>query len=187
MLLEQPITRGTLPLPLMRVDLRSFDQMIAAGIFDHSVELLDGLILEREVMKPLHYTRVKRMYDRLLRQFDGLATTYCKVPIELPSDGRPQPDIALVKLKAGELDYARPEDVYLLIEAADSSLERDRDFKGFLYARDGISEYWIVDLNAEQLEVYRNPDGQGFETRLTLKAGQLMSCLAFPDMLIDWS
>ena len=139
-ILEKPITRGAIEMPLMRVDLRLYDRMIEAGIFDsgHSVELLDGLILEREPMKPLHYTRVKRIYDRLLSQFENLATVYSEVPIELPNDGRPQPDIVLADISAGELEYTRPNQVHLLIEVADSSLERDRDFKGFLYARDGI-------------------------------------------------
>ena len=188
-ILEKPITRGAIEMPLMRVDLRLYDRMIEAGIFDsgHSVELLEGLILEREPMKPLHYTRVKHIYDRLLSQFENLATVYSEVPIELPNDGRPQPDIVLADIGAGELEYTRPNQVHLLIEVADSSLERDRDFKGFLYARDGIREYWIVDLNAGNLEVYRNPNQERYENVITVKSREFIACLAFPEIKIDWS
>jgi Uma2 family endonuclease len=146
-LLEPPVTRGDVHLPLFRVDLAHYDRMVSAGVFDDkNVELLDGLILEREPIKPAHYTRVKRMYDRLLVQFSNLATVYSKVPLELPKDGRPQPDIMLTHLGAGETSYTQPEEVYLLLEIADTSLERDREFKSHLYARDGVLEYWILNL-----------------------------------------
>ncbi len=175
-------------MPLLRVDLTHYDRMIAAGVFDdQKVELLDGLILEREVMKPPHYTRVKRIYDRMLLQFSGLATVYSEVPIELPHDGRPHPDVMLTQLGAGEESYTMPEEVFLLLEVADTSLERDRVFKSFLYARDGIAEYWILNLQRNQLEVFRDPDGLEYQSRLTIPVNQSFACLAFPEAMIDWS
>jgi Uma2 family endonuclease len=187
-LLEPPITRGEIPMPLLRVDLAHYDRMLAAGVFDdQKVELLDGLILEREPMKPVHYTRVKRIYDRLLHQFSGLATVYSEVPIELPHDGRPHPDVLLARVGAGEENYTFPEEVFLLLEVADTSLERDREFKGFLYARDFISEYWILNLRLNQLEVYREPNGEVYAPKLVFPFGVKVACLAFPNLEIDWS
>jgi Uma2 family endonuclease len=187
-LLEPPITRGDVHLPLFRVDLAHYDRMVSAGVFDDkNVELLDGLILEREPMKPAHCTRVKRIYDRLLVQFANLATVYSEVPVELLQDGRPQPDIMLAHLGAGETNYTQPEQVYLLIEVADTSLERDREFKSHLYARDGILEYWILNLPQNQLEVYRNPQNGQYDKPLLFAAGQSVACLAFPDLELDWA
>ncbi len=175
-------------MPLLRVDLTHYDRMIAAGVFDdQKVELLDGLILEREAMKPSHYTRVKRIYDRLLSQFSGLATVYSEVPIELPQDGRPHPDLLLARIGAGEENYTMPEEVFLLLEVADTSLERDREFKSYLYARDWICEYWILNLRLNQLEVYRDSNGESYAPKLVFPFGVKVSTLAFPDLEIDWS
>lgn len=175
-------------MPLLRVDLTHYDRMIASGVLDdQKVELLDGLILEREPMKPAHYTRVKRIYDRLLSQFSGLATVYSEVPIELPHDGRPHPDLTLARFGAGEENYTLPEEIYLLIEVADTSLERDQEFRSFLYARDLICEYWVLNLRQNQLEVYRDSNGEAYAPKLVFPFGVKVSCLAFPDLEIDWS
>ena len=80
-----------------------------------------------------------------------------------------------------------PEDIHLLIEVSDSTLIRDRDVKLGLYARDGIREYWIINLEAEQLEVYREPDGERYASSFTVRDAKPYACLAFPNDLIDWS
>ena len=74
----------------------------------------------------------------------------------------------------------------MLIEVADSTLARDRETKLALYARDGILEYWIVNLEQNQLEVYREPDGTRYASSFTVKDGAATACLVFPDDLIDW-
>ncbi len=56
-----------------------------------------------------------------------------------------------------------------------------------LYARDNITEYWIVTLEQHQLEVYRDPDGTRYATSFTVKNAKPTACLAFPDDAIEWS
>jgi Uma2 family endonuclease len=80
-----------------------------------------------------------------------------------------------------------PEDIHLVIEVADTTLARDRDFKLALYARDGIREYWIVNLEQNRLEAYRDPDGDRYATSFTVRDGKATPCLDFPDDPIDWS
>jgi Uma2 family endonuclease len=94
--------------------------------------------------------------------------------------------VFLIRSDAGQSDAPFPEDIYLLIEVADSSIARDMDLKLKLYARDGIREFWIVNLKADQLEVYREPDGERYATSFTLKSGELATCLEFPSDAIDW-
>ena len=108
--------------------------------------------------------------------------------IFLPQDGRPDPDIALIRLETPRDRLPLPEDIYLLIEVADSTLARDRETKLALYARDGILEYWIINLEQDQLEVYREPDGTRYASAssFTVKDGAATACLALPDDLIDW-
>ncbi len=74
------------------------------------------------------------------------------------------------------------EDVLLIIEVADTSLEKERMLKLPIYASAGIPEVWIVDLAAGHVEVYRSPRAGRFAERSVLKADASVSPLAFPDL-----
>ncbi len=165
-----------------------FDQMIDTGVIDSEsrVELLDGYLVEIEEMKPAHVNRTIGLNERLVMQFSGKAQVSCQNSIELPKDGRPQPDFALLRRDRPNGGYAQPEDVYLIIEVSDTSLQKDRDWKTMIYARDGISEYWILNLKSNQLEVFRDPEDARYTTTFVLKTGQMATCLAFPNDRIDW-
>ncbi len=155
---------------------------------DARVELLDGYLVSLPDMKQAHANRIKRIYDRMNSLFAARAEVFAQSPIELPSDGRPLPDVALFKLgSVTDTHTPQPEDIHLIIEVAESSIHQDRNFKQGLYARDGIQEYWIVNLVSNQLEIYRNPEGERYGNSFTVKAGQNASCLAFPEDTIDWS
>ncbi len=78
-----------------------------------------------------------------------------------------------------------PEDVYLLIEVADTSLAIDRDEKLPLYGRAGIPEVWIVNLVDQAIEIYREPHFAGYTTSKVLRAGERACPLAFPDVSVD--
>jgi Uma2 family endonuclease len=172
----------------IRFTFSMFDRMIEVGVIgdDPRVELLDGQIVEMKPGKPEHIFRVKDIYDRLVPQMSK-AMVLNQSSIELPSDGCPQPDIALLRPETPRDRLARPEDVLLLIEVSDSTLEKDRNAKLALYARDSINEYWIVNLQDDQLEVYRDPQRERYATSFTVKAGSSQVCLAFPEDAIDWS
>ena len=79
------------------------------------------------------------------------------------ADSEPEPDIAILKPRDDfyESQKPRPKDVLLIIEVADSSIEEDREVKAPLYAENGITEYWIVNLDEDCLEVYRSPRANG--------------------------
>jgi Uma2 family endonuclease len=178
------------PLHLFRFTLPQFRTMLESNVLpdDARVELLDGYLVEQTDMKQAHANRIKRIYDRMNSLFAARAEVFAQSPIELPSDGRPLPDIALFKLgSVTDTHTPQPEDIHLIIEVAESSIHQDRNFKQMLYARDGIQEYWIVNLVNNQLEVYRNPEGERYGNSFTVKAGQNATCLAFPNDVIDWS
>jgi Uma2 family endonuclease len=81
--------------------------------------------------------------------------------------------------------HPQPEDVYLLIEVSDTSLATDRDEKLPAYGRAGIAEVWIVNLNEEAIEVYREPHFTGYRSRSILRAGEKAAPQAFPDAAVD--
>lgn len=55
-----------------------------------------------------------------------------------------------------------PSAALLVIEVAVSSLHYDREVKASLYARAGVVEYWIVDLEGEALERFSQPGTGGY-------------------------
>ena len=171
-----------------RVTVAEFELMIQAGVFapDARLELLNGEIIEMSPIGVPHAKCVRRLSKRLDRKFGDRVEVDTQNPIELPSDGRPQPDIVLYDLELDDTELPLPENIYLVIEVSDSTLKDDRTTKLINYAREGIKEYWIVNLIHNQLEVYRDPEGERYATTFTVKPGALQACLAFPDEPIDW-
>jgi len=81
--------------------------------------------------------------------------------------------------------HPQPQDVFLLVEIADTSLEKDQEKKIPAYARSGIAEVWIVNLNDQTIEVYRQPHFAGYSSKVILNAGDKASPQAFPDVSLD--
>jgi Uma2 family endonuclease len=100
--------------------------------------------------------------------------------------GGPQPDIAVVRRPGGLAGawLPGPQDVVLVVEVADTSLERDRDVKIPRYAAAGIPEAWLVDLVAETIDVYRGPGPDGYRERVTLTRGQTLRPLLLSGVAI---
>jgi hypothetical protein len=171
-----------------RFSLAMFERMLETGILpeDARVELLDGQIVELPEMKQNHANCIKRLYDVLQGIFSSRADVYAQSPIRLPQDGRPLPDVMMIQTSSAITESPLPEKIYLVIEVAGSSIYQDRSTKLELYARDNIIEYWILNLEEHQLEIYRDPKEETYQTKLILQIGQPATCLAFPDDAIDW-
>ena len=103
-------------------------------------------------------------------------------PVTLPPYSEPQPDLVLFAPRFISLAAGRPgaRDVLLLIEVADSTLAYDRGVKRALYAREGIAEFWIVDVAARRIEVYRDPQGSEYAQRSTPGPGDEARIAALP-------
>jgi Uma2 family endonuclease len=173
----------------LRFTLAMYDRMYEAGVIDDDpkLELLDGQIYILPIAGPAHINRVKDICDRLLEPMRDKAIVFNQSSIELTFDSCQQPDIALLRSETPRDRLARAEDVLLLIEVSDSTLEKDRTAKLALYARDGNNEYWIVNLQDDQLEVYRDPQRERYATSFTVTPGSSRTCLAFPEDAINWS
>jgi len=99
-------------------------------------------------------------------------------------DSVPQPDLALLRPHSYRRAHPRPEDILLVVEVADTSLRYDRTDKLTLYAIAGIGEYWVVSVEGEWLEVYRSPEGHGYQESRRLHRHDTIAPLAFPDVVI---
>ncbi|MGH8556876.1 MAG: Uma2 family endonuclease, partial [Methylococcales bacterium] len=99
----------------------------------------------------------------------------------------PQPDVMVLKPHPDDYFDALPEsaDVLVLIEVADSSIEYDREIKLPLYARHGIVEVWLIDLNNRILERYTEPSDEGYSQHATLNSRNIINPALLPEAIID--
>jgi Uma2 family endonuclease len=163
-----------------------YHRMIAAEILrDRQVELLKGEIVEMSPEGEPHAYCSHEAGEYLAKLLAERATIRQAKPITLPNDSEPEPDIAIVQ-RLGR-DYREhhpyPENIFWLIEYANSSLEKDLEIKSKIYAEVGIPEYWVVNLKKLHLVVFREPLDGDYATKLTLTAGTIQP-LAFPDVSI---
>ncbi len=167
-----------------RFTVDEYHRMAEAGIFseDESVELLEGEIVEMTPISSRHAAAVDRLAHLLNRGLGENAIVRVQGPIRLGETSEPQPDLALLRPRPDfyAAGHPRPEDVFLLVEVADTSATSDRAVKVPLYARAGIEEVWLVDLQKKTIEVYRQPSQAGYEQVLHLSGNDSLSPQAFP-------
>jgi Uma2 family endonuclease len=171
-----------------RFTLDEYHRMAEAGILneDDRVELIRGEIVQMTPMGHRHASCVARLNDVLLGTLRGRTVLWPQLPLTILPDSEPQPDIILLRYRD---DFYRdtlpgPQDVALLIEVADTSLQYDRRLKGPLYAEAGVQDYWIVDLEGGAVELYRNPVAGQFRAVERVGHTAMLSPLAFPDVQI---
>ena len=176
------------PLPLWRLTRARYDQIVDAGILgpeDH-VELLDGLLVAREPQGERHTIVLALVRTALERAFGRRYWIREEKPVALDDLSAPEPDLVVVRGQPRDyLDRGHPSHPLLTVEVAMTSLALDRIRKGALYARAGLEDYWVVNLKAEVLEVYRQPvrigdDQWKYDSVRLLKRGTIVTALAAP-------
>jgi len=134
-------------LPQRRWTVDEYHRMIAAGILNSSdrVELLDGHIIEMVPQQPPHASTTSSFGNDFVMLFAGKAWVRQQLPITIAPNSEPEPDIAVVKIDSKRYRdrHPIPEDIYLLIDVADSTLSCDRNRKFKVYAKANISEYLV--------------------------------------------
>jgi len=165
-----------------------YAQMIEIGILkkDDRVELIEGEIVEMTPIGRPHAACVNVLTRLLISGLGSRVVVWAQGPVRLSERSQPEPDVTLLRLRPvsyREAD-AEPRDVLLVIEVSDSSVRQDRELKLPLYARARIQEYWIVDVQAEVVEVYRHPSGSGYASVQRFPRGGSVSPSAFPDLRI---
>jgi Uma2 family endonuclease len=169
--------------PLRRAE---YDQLIALGAFQsEKIELLEGLLVPMSPIGPPHYSTVQKLTELLLPALLGRASVRIQGPFSALDLSEPEPDIAVVP--PGEYDTAHPDEAYLIIEVAESSLSIDRGVKLRLYAACGVPEYWIVNLVEGHIEVYREPSGNTYGKIERYPRGTSVSPQRFPDVVVEVS
>ncbi len=170
-----------------RFTVEEYHRMAEAGLLseDDRVELIEGEIIEMAPIGSRHHACVMRL-DELLRR-PGVSGGYIvsvQGPVRLDEGNEVQPDLALLRRRpdfyAGELPD--PEDVLLVVEVSDTTLAYDRDVKLPRYARAGIPEVWIVDLQGDRVESHSDPSPEGYGVSREFGPGEQARSVSVEDL-----
>ncbi|UUO06717.1 Uma2 family endonuclease [Blastopirellula sp. J2-11] len=150
------------PLPLRRFSVEQYHQLGEIGVLtpEDRVELLEGWIVEKMNQRPIHGFFVRLLNEFFLRELPEGWLCQCQLPVT-SERSEPEPDIAIVQGVHADFRNRHPSgaDCRLVIEVADTSLERDRA-KADIYRTAGVQEYWIVNISDQCLERYAFTDMQ---------------------------
>lgn len=163
-----------------------YHEMTRAGILseDDRVELIEGEIVVMSPVGSRHAACVDILAELLIRAADQRTAVRVQSPIGLGGSTEPQPDVCVLLRRedAYSESLPQPDDVLLVIEVSDTSLDFDRRVKARLYARHGIRQFWLIDLAGRTVEVHEGPGPDGYDERSVHEGGQR---LPVPGLEID--
>lgn len=159
-----------------------------AGVFaGQRYELIEGELINKMGQNPPHAYVIRWLTDLLVKTFGG-RRVQIQLPIYLPGpEGyrtEPEPDVVLLHREDPGFfsRHPAPSDIALLIEVADTSLAMDRNVKYRIYARAGISEYWILDIQNRRSFVCRQPEQDEYRSVRIVTANEELTALAAPGL-----
>lgn len=167
--------------------IKQYHRLVTAGMLtDRRVELLAGDIIEMSPEGMFHAVYCGDAVDYLKRLLGDRAKVREAHPITLPNDSEPEPDIAVVRSAPSRYLDHHPysADIFWLVEYADTTLAKDLTAKQVIYAQAEILEYWVVNLQALELVVFRGASSTGYETETRLVTGNITP-LSFPNIDVE--
>lgn len=171
-----------------RFTVDEYHRMAQAGVLseDDRVELIEGAVVEMAAIGSRHAGCVNRLLRLIHPRAVERAVVSAQNPVRLNQYSEPQPDLSILRPRADfyTSGHPGPDDVLLLIEVAETSAEADREVKVPLYARAGIKEVWLVDLEGDVIEVHRRPSAEGSPEARRVCRGEDLSPEAFPDLVL---
>jgi Uma2 family endonuclease len=149
--------------PRKRWTRREYEAMEKSGLWNHErLELIDGVVITKMPKNRPHVIVFSILYAWLLRVF-GEDYVNGEAPIDVALEdnptSEPEPDLIVLARPSLEIQDNNPSpvEICLVIEKSDSTLGFDLTTKASLYARAGISDYWVLDIPARRLIVHRDP------------------------------
>ena len=154
---------------------------------DARLELIEGEIIEMAPIGGPHMARVNKLNRLFVERSGDRAIVSVQNPLIISNRSVPQPDLALLKPRKDEYAASLPQssDVLLVVEVADTTIGFDLRVKASLYARCGITELWVVDVNEHVVHVFRDAGTKGYGSTTVLKTGQSVKCLALPEVFVE--
>ncbi|TWT88034.1 Uma2 family endonuclease [Neorhodopirellula pilleata] len=183
-----PSQTGVLPGDAMPVTLpisiQQYADLVDHGHFEGRVgqiELINGRIIRTNPQGPEHADPIDILSEWCIEQAERQFRIRVEKPIVLPSSiSVPEPDIAWVKRRSYARQHPGPEDIFLLIEASLTIARFDANEKCEIYARDGVPEYWHINVPRREIRVYRDPQAGTYRTLSTHTADESISPICLP-------
>jgi len=172
---------------------KEYDRLVELGILheDEPIELIGGQMIVAEPKGSPHETAIGLTADALRAAFGAGWMVREHSPVALDDESEPEPDVSVVRGQWRDYRVEHPSRPALIVEVSESRLAFDRRYKGSLYARAGIADYWIVNLRRRVLEVYREPVaapaarfGWAYATVRTIREHATVSPLAAPTVTV---
>jgi Uma2 family endonuclease len=177
---------GSLGEIVRRFTVDEYYKLAEAGILqsDERIELLNGLILKMAPIGSEHADIVDLLNETFLKKSKDRYRVGPGRPVRLGDESEPQPDIVLFDRR---IRGRHPQviDTFLLVEVSETTRSRDFGTKLNRYSADGISEYWIVDIAAKTVHVFRRDPAMGELQIIADVTGGTISPGAFPDVMIS--
>jgi Uma2 family endonuclease len=174
-----------------RLTVDEYHRMGQAGVFAPGarVELIEGEVIDMAPIGTRHASAVKRLNALLSASVHGRAIVAVQDPLRLSDASEPEPDLMLLSPRADFYAHAHPSaaDVLLLIEVSDTTVAYDRGVKLDLYARHGVPEVWIVDLDNNLIRFFRGNDGSAYSDITASETPRATPVAALPGVTIDLS
>ena len=184
---EQAMTTNVIGEPhRVPLTVRDFLMLDEAGAFDGigRVELIDGEIF---TVAPLYFPHGDTLFELTMalavREVDGFKAT-TPVSAELDANNLPEADLLVVREGVGD-HFVTPEFAQIMIEVSASSLRHDLGRKKRLYARTGVPEYWVADVNARRIIRFHSPAGEDYAERAEFAFGAMIPSATIPGLTVD--
>ena len=172
-----------------RFTVDDYHRMGEAGILSPTdrMELIDGEIVTKTGIGPRHGASVDRATRALVTTVDTSAIVRVQGSVRLDLFNEPEPDILLLRPQADFYASAHPgpADILLIVVVAESSIDFDRDIKARVYARAGLPDYWLVDLNEDLVHVHSDPSSGIYRAVVSYRREQSITPRLLPDFAIS--
>lgn len=178
--------------PTLDWSLERYHAMINTGVFDEDdrFELLFGKIVPMSPIGRFHATCLRKINRYFIKFLGDDYECSPEQPITLSNNSEPEPDYTIARLKENNYlgGHPKSEDILLVVEISDQTLNKDRTVKSTIYAQATLPEYWIINLIERQLEVYTDPEQAAYLRVAVFKEGEqfehrLLGTVAVSDLL----
>jgi Uma2 family endonuclease len=177
--------RPTEPSPF-RFSVEDYYLLAQAGAFGETThtELIEGEIIEMPPAGPEHSGILSRLCRSLILTLPDRYDVRCQLALKVNENTELEPDLAVMKTRDDHYtrSHPSPADAFLVIEISKSSLSYDLNRKTAVYAKSGVREYWVVDLDGRKLHVLTQPAGDSYTMSRTLHPGEEIQCLSIPEL-----
>lgn len=181
-----PLNNSHLPVKLRLEDYLQLDQSGAFTAYQKT-ELIDGELFFMNAQHRPHALVKSRLHVLLANMLNAVGGDWEAIvegSVAIPPNSSPEPDIVITNDPNGS-GLVPLASVKLVVEVSDATLDFDTKRKLPLYARNGVAEYWIVDVNARMVHQMWAPEGETYAERREVSFGDPLTPVTLDLPAID--